>query len=758
MGYTAAHWGAYKIDCQKGLLPLEDDSAPSRIGRGWLSAALDRESRILAPAARRGWLDGDGGSNRCGDRFVEISWDEAARLAASEMDRVRKTHGNKAIYGGSYGWASAGRFHHAQSQLRRFLNLAGGFTSSRDTYSHAAAEVLLPHLTGMTIRAFQDQTTTLDQVAERCDLLLAFGGLSERTAQIASSGTTRHEMGGWIQAMRQRGARIVCVSPMRSDMPNTEWISVRPGSDTALLLSLSHEILAAGWADEDFMRRCTSGWHEFRAYLLGESDGVPKSADWAAPLCDVPADDIRALARDLASSRCMVAMAWGLQRADRGEQPLWAALALACILGQVGQPGTGFSFGYGSTDPVGRPCRIIPWPSFPQGRNPVDEYIPVARLTDMLLHPGNAYRYNGETRVYPDIRLVYWAGGNPFHHHQDLNRLERAWTRPETVIVHDHAWTSTARRADLVLPATTPLERADLMMNRRDTTLLFMSPAFDPIGEALDDHEIFRRIAGRLGFEESFTEGLDVDGWLRQLWAGAQAVAQREGFALPDYDTFREAGRFDVPDANESRTSFGAFVQDPDSAPLATESGRLVVGSDRIAGFDLDDCPGHPSWMSPRSWLLEAEDDELHLISGQPDTRLHAQNDRGDVSLEDKVQGREPLRLHPETAMSRGLQEGDVVRLWNRHGACLAGLRIDTDLRPDCAALATGAWYDPQEVDGQPLEVHGNPNVLTADIGCSGLSQGCAAHTALVRVEKWTGPLPSLTIDRPPPIDVGEAE
>ncbi len=757
MGYTVAHWGAYRIDGEAGLLPLDDDAAPSRVGRGWMSAAQDRGSRILAPAARRGWLEGDGGSGRCSDSFVEIGWDEAVRLAAGEIERVRRAHGSEAIYGGSYGWASAGRFHHAQSQLRRFLNLAGGFTSSRDTYSHAAAEVLLPHVTGMSIRAFQDQMTTLDQVAQNCDLLLAFGGLSERTAQIASSGTTRHETGGWIEALRQRGARIVSVSPMRSDMPGAEWLSIRPGSDTALLLALSHSLLEAGRADEDFMRRSAGGWDAFRAYLLGESDGVPKSAGWAAPLCDVPADGIRALANSLADSRSMVAMAWGLQRADHGEQPLWAAIALACMLGQVGQPGAGFGFGYGSTDPVGQPCRIIPWPSFPQGRNPVDGYIPVARVADMLLHPGGSYRYNGEARAYPDIRLVYWAGGNPFHHHQDLHRLERAWTRPETVIVHDHAWTATARRADLVLPATTPLERHDLMMNRRDPTLLYMSPAFEPLGEALDDHEIFRRIAGRLGFEQSFTKGLSVDGWLRQLWERARAVAQREGFAMPDYDAFREAGRFDVPDAEESRCAFADFVRDPDASPLATESGRLEIGSGRIAGFGLDDCPGHPAWMPPRTWLLDAEEGELHLISGQPDTRLHAQNDRGDESQADKVKGREPAYLHPDAARERGLREGDVVRLWNAHGACLAGLRIDEGLRPDCIALATGAWYDPQEVDGQTLEVHGNPNVLTADIGCSGLSQGCAAHTALVRVEQWTGPLPPLTVDRPPPVDRGES-
>jgi biotin/methionine sulfoxide reductase len=134
MIYTAAHWGAYRVvDDGRALAPLDDDPLPSRIGRGWLSAATDPHSRILRPAVRRGWLDGDGGAGRGIDSYVEIEWDAALDLAARELDRVRGTFGNGAIFAGSYGWASAGRFHHAQSQLRRFLNVAGGFVGARDT-------------------------------------------------------------------------------------------------------------------------------------------------------------------------------------------------------------------------------------------------------------------------------------------------------------------------------------------------------------------------------------------------------------------------------------------------------------------------------------------------------------------------------------------------------------------------------------------------------------------------------------------------
>lgn len=753
---TAAHWGSYVVtDGPAGLKlsPDPGDPNPSIIGTGWLSAMQDRNVRIHRPAVRRGWLNGDRGARRNDDAFVEVSWDKATELVASEVTRVAQQHGNDAIFGGSYGWASAGRFHHAHSQLGRFLTLAGGCCSSRDTYSHAAAEVLLPHVVGVSNRVFQDQMTSWPLVAEHCELFLAFGGVTVRTAQITSSGTSVHEVGHWLKTAAERGMRTVNISPQRTggdDVPGAEWLSLRPGTDTALMLALAFEIHRAGGHDEAYLDRYTSGWPVFRAYLTGETDGVAKSAAWASPICDVPEDDIRALAHRMIGKRVMINVSWGLQRADHGEQPIWMGLTLAAMLGSIGKPGTGFGFGYGAMTSVGRPERLIRWPSVPQGRNPVKEFVPVARATDMLLNPGGSYTYNGETRRYPKIRLIYWVGGNPFHHQQDLHRLSDAWTRPETVIVHDHSWTATARRADIVLPCTSPLERDDIMINRRDPALIYMSKIKEPIGEALSDHGIFRRIAAHMGLEEGFCEGRNEQDWLRWLWAGCQGVAQKEGFRLPDFDTFREGGRFDIPDGFVTRIQLSGFVDDPDGAPLQTESGKITIHNEWIDKLDLNDCPGHPTWMPPVEWLGDADADQLHLISGQPLTRLHGQLDNGDTSAATKINGREPCVLHPDTAALYGIREGDIVRISNERGSCLAGARLDDGTRRDCIALATGAWFDPQEIDGRQIEVHGNPNVLTIDKGTSGLAQGCIGHTALVRIECWTGPVPAISVHKQP--------
>jgi biotin/methionine sulfoxide reductase len=138
-------------------------------------------------------------------------------------------------------------------------------------------------------------------------------------------------------------------------------------------------------------------------------------------------------------------MALALQRAQHGEQPFWMAVTLAAMLGGIGLPGGGVGFSIGSFNNTGRTATKLAGPKLPQGRNPVDAFIPVARLVDMLENPGTAFDYNGRRQTYPNIRLIYWCGGNPFHHHQDLNRLIAAWQRPETIIVHEPWWTCACR-------------------------------------------------------------------------------------------------------------------------------------------------------------------------------------------------------------------------------------------------------------------------------------------------------------------------
>lgn len=746
---TSAHWGTYWVDVENGkvtaLRDFAQDPDPSPIGQG-IVGVLEGPTRITRPMVRRGWLEkGPGGDadKRGEDVYIPVSWEQMNRLVADEITRIRQAFGNGALYAGSYGWASAGRFHHAQGQLKRFLNLAGGYVRSVDTYSHAAAEVVTPHVIGNFDMLVKD-TTTWGSIIENAELFVAFGGVPVKNGQISQGGTGRHIQRGALRDAHAAGVQFVNVSPLRSDLLeelDAQWIAPRPSSDTALMLALCHTLLAEGLHDKAFLDRYCTGFDRFSAYLTGESDGTPKSADWAAPICDLPADTIRDLARRMARSRTMISVSWSLTRQDHGEMCYWAAISLAAMLGQIGQPGTGIGFGYSAENFIGASLHYPRFASVPQGRNPVDDFIPVARITEMLENPGGPYDYNGQRRTFPDIRMIWWAGGNPFHHHQDLNRFRKALAKAETIVVNDWCWTAMARHADIVLPCTTTLERADIALNPRDPVQVVMDPVIPPVGEARSDHDIFRGIAGALGFEQQFTEGRTPEEWMRHLYDVSRQQAAEKGIEMPGWDQFQRDGWFEIPDPAQEQVLLSAFRDDPQANPLTTPSGRIELFSETVASFGYDDYPGHAAWTEPQEWLGAAAPGQLHMISNQPRTKLHSQLDHGHVSRKDRIAGREPVLMHPEDAAERGLTEGQMLRVFNARGAFLGGLRLSEDVRRGVIQVATGAWFDPQ--DGTCRV--GNPNAVTLDRGTSRLAQGPSAHSCLVSVEAATGPLPEPT-------------
>ncbi|MGE3157418.1 MAG: molybdopterin-dependent oxidoreductase, partial [Xanthobacteraceae bacterium] len=585
-------------------------------------------------------------------------------------------------------------------------------------------------------------------------LMIAFGGMAVKNAQVTSGGAGLHTLESWLRQAKEAGIEFVSVSPLKSDMPDfvgARWIPIRPNTDTAMMLAMAHTVLSEGRHDEAFMARYCQGFDDFRAYLLGTRDGVPKDADWAAAITGVDAQTIRELARKAADVRSMITCAWSLQRSHHGEQPFWASIALASMLGGVGLPGGGFAFGHGSANGVGLPRINVPAPEIPLPANPAKSVIPVARIADMLLDPGGSYEFNGRRETYPDVRLVYWAGGNPFHHHQDLNRLQRAWQKPETIVVHESWWNPTARHADIVLPATTPLERNDIGGSSRDPFVFAMHRAVDPQHEAWNDYDIFRALARRLGYEQTFTEGRDEMGWVQWIYDSMRAQAERQGVPLPGFQQFWAEGFVELPPPDRDFVLFEDFRRDPDKHPLNTPSRRIEVSSATIAGFGYDDCPPHPTWFAPAEWLGSTTTERwpIHLVTHQPAAKLHSQMDPGPVSSAAKIGGREPVRLHPDDAARRNIADGDLVRVFNGRGACLATAVVDANIMPQVAVMATGAWFDPAATPGEP-ERHGNPNVLTLDIGTSRLAQGSSALTALVEVERYEAPPPPVRAFTPP--------
>ena len=262
----------------------------------------------------------------------------------------------------------------------------------------------------------------------------------------------------------------------------------------------------------------------------------------------------------------------------------------------------------------------------------------------------------------------------------------------------------------------------------------------DPVGEARNDFDIFSDLAQRLDAGDRFSEGRTSDEWLEHLYSRFRSYH-------PDYPTLEElkdSGHFQIPEewVPPTPSRLTSFRNDPVGSALKTPSGRIELYSETIEGYGYDDCPPHPAWLEPAEWLGNATDYPLHMISNQPKTRLHSQWDHGETSLKGKVDGREQVGMTARDASDRDLQNGDLARVFNDRGACLAAVAVRSDLMDSVVQLPTGAWWDPDGPGG--LCRSGNPNVLTRDAGTSSLAQGPTAQTCLVEIERFTGEAPRV--------------
>lgn len=738
-----SHWGGFEAQSDgvrlTAVRPLHDDPDPVPLIENIISAQHD-PARIDRPYVRRRWLEeGPGAPGRGEDDYVPLAWSEMIPLLGDELRRVYDSYGPASVFGGSYGWASAGRFHHAQSQVHRFLNCLGGYSYSVNNYSYGASQVLLPHVVG-SVDEVMGGATTWESIAAHTDLMIAFGGLPKKNMSVSPGGLRHHTLREHLVAARARGTDFIHVSPLRDDVPEeaeSTWLPARPGTDAALMAGLAYVVATEGLADLQFLDTYCVGYSQFEDYLRGVGDGQPKTPQWASDISGVPATTIIELARRMARGRTLITVSWSLQRSRHGEQAVWMAITLAAMLGQIGLPGGGFGHGYGSMGYIGTPKPPVAVPSVPQGFNPVTSYIPVARISDMLLNPKDTFEYDGQILTYPHIRLVYWCGGNPFHHHQDLSRLREAFSTPETVVVHDSFWTATAKHADVVLPASLTIERNDFAQGKNEAAISAMHQLTAPVGEALSDYEIFTRLATMLGVADVFTEGRDEMGWLRHLYGelADRVRAYDPDWPVPDFDSFWADGVLQLPEGDRDQVLFAGFRADPEAKPLRTPSGKIEIYSAAIADMAYPDFFPHASWIEPEEWLGAglAEEFPLHLIANQPKTRLHSQLAVGGHSRAGQVAGRAPVRMHPDDARARDLVDGEVVLVSSPRGRALAGLVISDAVAPGVVQLSTGAWFDPPPGDPTMCRA-GNPNVLTADRPTSRLTQGCAGQHSLVEV------------------------
>ena len=515
---SLAHWGAFNALVENGRVigcePFARDALPSPMLDA-MPEMVHSPLRIARPAIREGWREGRPRSGA--DRFREVCWDEALDLVAGELTRVRGTYGDTAIFGGSYGWSSAGRVHHARTLVRRFLFLGGGCVDQIGNYSWGAAQFLLPHVIG-TYQPVTGRVTDWSSVVKHTRLMIAFGGLRLKNGQVTSGGAGSHVLESWLAPGQRRRHRIRGDQPAaartRPGFSMPQWLAIRPNTDTALMLALAHTLLVEQRHDAAFLDALLHRLRDVRAAICWARtmarrrmpDGPRRSA---ASLRTASA--ISRAARP--TRRSLITCAWSLQRAHHGEQPYWATIALAAMLGGIGLPGGGFAFGHGSLNGVGAPRADLPGPE-----------VSTAAQSGAQRHSGRAHRrhaararaayeFNGTSRIYPDIR---WSIG-PAAIRSITTRTSTACAAPGRSRTPSSSTRAGGRR-----PRAMPisccrrppsLERNDVGGSSRDPYVFAMHRAIAPVGEARHDFEIFRDARGRLGYEEAFTEGRDEMGW-----------------------------------------------------------------------------------------------------------------------------------------------------------------------------------------------------------------------------------------------------
>ncbi len=736
----ATHFGPLQAEVRDGRFirshPVKADRSPQPM----LQALVDRvyaPNRIQYPCVRKSFLNGQGNPHLRGvEEFVRVDWDTALDLVAQQIDLARADFGNEAIFLPAYSnWAQTGLVNRPHRLQARLMNLIGGFTDTVGDYSAGAAQHTLPYVLG-SLEVYSQQTSE-EQIGRHTDLMLLWGADPLKTLRIASR-VPDHAMIESFQRFKKRGMKFISLDPQRTESARAlgaEWLPIRPGTDTALAHALCYVLYQEKRHDPKFLERYTVGFELFRDYLLGASDGVAKTPEWAASICGLPPARIVQLARQLAAQRSLIAANWACQRSEHGEQFHWSVVTLSAMLGQIGLPGGGFAFALhysgGGTPTSGAP---MPRP-IPVGQNAVRSLIPASRIGEVLRFPGKTVDFKGMKLTYPNIRVLHVAGVNPVGYQQHTNELLQGIRSLDAVIVQDPWWTATAKHADIVLPATTTFERDDLCYGNTfgRNRIWAMKQVIQPLHEARNDYWIFSQLAKRFGVERAYTAGRSVEDWVR--WSYGRTRPK-----IP-FETFWKEGLVEFPTPSEARAyvRYANFRKNPGRYPLRTPSGRIEIFSEKIASFGYRCCPGSPTWIPPKEGPSGIKSKALpfQLISPHPTHRLHSQLDNTPLRHSYKVQNREPIRIHREDAQQLGVKDGDLVEVYNERGSLLAGVRATDDIRPGVVSIDEGAWYS-AEIPGTPRSrcQSGHVNVLTSSRPSSRFSQASSANSCQVNIRR----------------------
>lgn len=726
-----------------------DDSLLNRQIRACVRGRNMRQ-RIYNPDRIKNPLRRKEGTPRGGGEWEEISWDQAFDLFADELRRVIDTYGNEAVFKvyGSGVWNAHLGY---SGGWPRLFNLVGGALNYYGNYSYSQIATITRFHYG---NPDEQMSNSFEDSISNGRMLVLWGNNPQET-RMSGGGNTFTS----LQAARTAGLRIVVVDPRYTDSASLladQWIAPRPGTDAALVAGIVHELITRNLHDQAFLDTYCVGFdeqhmpegipagHSYRSYVMGEGpDGVAKTPEWAEDITGVPARTIRDFAVDLATSKPVnITQGWGPQRHANGENQARAIYTLANVLGQVGIPGGGTGGREGYYWPV------TAW--FPDGENPVKAAISNFGWTDAILRGAEMTAeqdgVRGVDRLSTGIKFLLEYGGNMLASQHADNRRTREILVDESlcefICVVDNQLTRSAELADLVLPDTTTAERWDLVPSEYtgDMAYLIMcEKAIEPLHNSRPAYEMCTEIAKRLGVEQEFTEGRDLEGWARYLQDEVNRQALPE---LPTFEEMKQVGVYRYHDPAGLTVALRDFRSDPQANPLDTPSGKIEIFSSELwqmadtwtfheprKGDVITALPEHvDTWEGP----LEARGNEefpLQLIGHHFKGRTHSTY--GNL-VNNREAHHQVLWLSSADAAERGIADGDQVRIFNDRGQVQIEARVTPRIMPGVASLPQGAWM---QVDADGVDHGGSVNMLSS-LHPTPVAKGNCQHTTLVQVRK----------------------
>lgn len=769
---TGSHWGAFRAHIYAGkvqeIKPLELDKNPTEMLNG-IKGIIYSPSRVRYPMVRLDWLKKHkySADTRGNNRFIRVTWDEALDLFYRELERIQKDYGPWALHAGQTGWNQTGSFNNCTAHMQRAVGMHGNFITKVGDYSTGAGQTIMPYVLGST--EVYAQGTSWSEILENSDNIVLWANDPVKNLQVGWNCET-HESFKYLAQLKEKVAKgeinVLSVDPVKNKTQRyleNDHLYINPLTDVAFMLAVAHVLYNEDLYDKKFIDTYCLGFEEFIQYVQGKTkDKVEKTPEWAAAICGVKADKIREFARMLVSGRTQILMGWCIQRQEHGEQPYWAAAVVAAMVGQIGLPGGGISYGHHYSS-IGVPSTGFAGPGgFPrnldQGMKPkwdnndfngYSRTIPVARWIDCLLEPGKEINYNGGKVKLPDFKMMVISGCNPWHHHQDRNRMKKAFRKLQTVVTIEFAWTATCRFSDIVLPACTQWERNDIDVygSYSNKGLIAMHRLVDPLFQSKPDFQIMSELTQRFGRREEYTRGMSEMEWIESLYNDCKKANEGK-FDMPEFNEFWEKSVLDFGEG-KPWVRHADFRKDPELNPLGTPSGFIEITSRKIGRYGYEHCQEHPMWFekSERSHGGPGSDKyPFWLQSCHPDKRLHSQMcESEEFRATYAVQGREPVYINPADAKAKGIKDGDLVRVFNGRGQLLAGAVLTDSYPRGVIRIEEGAWYGPLNEKEGAICTYGDPNTLTQDIGSSELAQATSANTCIVDFEKFTGKVPPVT-------------